>query len=70
MQEVMGLLITTLLQIYQEIFQWKKIVKRLRFDKIVTVILWPYFLAHPVVQLAYGHRPKLRRAICVNSLLF
>jgi len=33
----------------------KKIAKRLRFDRIVAVILWPYFLAHPVVRLAYGH---------------
>jgi len=45
MQEVIGFLITGLLQIYQEIFQWKKLVNWLRFDRIMAMSLWRHFFA-------------------------
>jgi len=48
MQGVVGFLITTLLQIYQGIFQWKNCQNQLRFDRIMAVSLWSHFLAHPV----------------------
>jgi len=51
MQGAMGFLITNLLQIYQGIFQWKKFVNRLRFDRIIAMSLWPHFLTHPVVLM-------------------
>jgi len=50
MQVAVGLLITTLLQIYQGIFQRKKIKNQLRFDRIMAMSLWPHFLAHPVYR--------------------
>jgi len=39
LQGVLGFLITSLLQIYEGIFQWKKIENRLRFDRITAVSL-------------------------------
>jgi len=47
MQEVVGFLITSLLQIYQEIFQWNNLAYQLRFDGIVArslqvaSLFWP-----------------------------
>jgi len=43
------ILISVQLQIYQGIFQWKKILNRLRIDRIMVTSLSPRFLAHPVV---------------------
>ena len=36
-------LLTTLLQICYRIFQWKKFLKRLRFDRIMATSVWPRF---------------------------
>ena len=43
MQGVVGLLVTSLLQILPV----KKIVNRLRFDKIMVISVCPHFLRHP-----------------------
>ena len=48
MQDVVGSLIKALLQIYCGIFQWKNFENRLRFDRIIAVILLCSFLAHLV----------------------
>jgi len=48
MQGTVGFLISIQLQIYQGIFHWKKFLNRLRIDRIVVMILWSRFLAHPV----------------------
>ena len=34
---------TSLLQIYKKIFQWKKIVNWFRFDSTMGMSLWPHF---------------------------
>ena len=39
----LAMIITTLLQIYQKIFQWKKCENRLRFDRNMAMSLWPHF---------------------------
>jgi len=46
MQGMVGLLITSLLQIYQRIFQRKHFVNRSRFDRIMAMRLWPHFFRH------------------------
>ena len=47
-QSVVGFLTTSLLQIYDGIFEWKSFVNRwLRLERIVERSLWPHFLAHP-----------------------
>jgi len=43
MQGAVGFLISTWLQIYQGIFQWKKILNRLGIDRIMIMSLWPRF---------------------------
>ena len=57
MQRVVVFLITSLLQIYQGIFQSKSFVKRLRFDRIMAMSLWPHFLAQPVPIYQVVPRP-------------
>jgi len=51
MQGVVGFLITSLLQIYQGILQWKKPENQSCFDRIMAMSLCPLFLAHPVGRL-------------------
>jgi len=61
MQGAVGLLISTWVQIYQGIFQWKIFLIQLRFDRIMVMSLWPCFLAHPVA---------LRWYLTINSNVF
>ena len=52
---------TTLMQIYLEIFQWKIFANRLRFDRIMAMSLCPHFLTHPVYRRAlriYRTKPE------------
>jgi len=51
MQGVLGFLITTVLQIYKEIFQWIKSENRLRFNRIIATSLWPHFFGPPVMYV-------------------
>jgi len=51
MQGVVGLLITTELQIYQKKIQWNFKKNQLRFDRIMAISLCPRFLAHPIRAL-------------------
>jgi len=50
MQGVVRFLITSLLQIYSEIFPWVNFMNRFRFDRIMVMSLWPHILAHPVLS--------------------
>ena len=45
-----GIFNNDLLQIYQEIFQWKKIEIRLRFDRIMATSFFLHFLAHYMMK--------------------
>jgi len=47
MQGVVVFLIIALLQIYQEIYQWKKNENWLRFDRIMAMRLWSRFFGPP-----------------------
>jgi len=42
MQGVVRFLITSLLQIYSEIFPWVNFMNRFRFDRIMVMSLWPH----------------------------
>jgi len=59
MQELVGFLITTLLQIYQGIFQWKKFLFRLRFDRIMAMSLRPHFFGSPCIFNSTSNRVSL-----------
>jgi len=50
MQEVVGLLIITLLRIYQGIFQ-RKNENLSRFDRVMAITLWSHFSANPVNEV-------------------
>ena len=57
MQEVVGLLITTLQQIYHGIFQWKNFVNWLwfeEFDWIMAMSSWPHFFGPPCIWSYLG----------------
>jgi len=57
MQRVVGLLLTSLLQIYQEIFQWKNSVNRLRFDRMMVMSFCQHFLRHLYISQLMANYP-------------
>jgi len=57
MQRVVGLLLTSLLQIYQEIFQWKNSVNRLRFDRMMVMSFCQHFLRHLYISQLTANYP-------------
>jgi len=52
MQGAVGFLISSQLQIYQWIFQWKKFSDRLTIDRVTVMSLWPRFW--PTLYLYFG----------------
>ena len=81
MQGMVASAITTLLQIYGGMFQWKNFESRLRFDWIMAMSLVCSFLAHPVnnhvgllVPQRNARRIQLDRIntdiinICINDI--
>ena len=57
MQGLVWFLITTFLQMYYRIFQWKEFENRLRFDRIIAIWIIPKFLQHFQIQHQMLVRP-------------
>ena len=50
MKCVVEFVLTSLLQIYQEILEWIFFLNRLRFDRIMAMSLWPHFFGPPCMR--------------------
>ena len=69
-QGVVRLLKTTLLQIYQGIFQWKKIENRSGFDRIMATSLWPHVFGPPCSACRRQRREAVVIAYVMLSALY
>ena len=67
MQGVVGLLLTSWLQIYQGIFQRRTFENRLRFHGITGMSSWPHFFGPPCTTVTYTLALLTGRELAVDG---